>query len=74
MTQLFHWFHEDFEPAGVAAFIRAHAPACVAARAEGLEDHDLGKLPYDWSLNDRARSSLAACASCSRAVSGQRSA
>jgi hypothetical protein len=58
-SQLFHWFHEDFEPAGVVAFIRAHAPANVAAWVQGLDDHDLERLPYEWSLNDRARASVA---------------
>ena len=59
VSQLFHSFHEDFEPGGIVAFVRAHAPATVAARFEGLEDHDLGTLSYDWRLNDLARSSLA---------------
>lgn len=59
VSQLFHSFHEDFEPDGIVAFVRAHAPAGVAARFEGWVDHDLGTLPYDWRLNDRARSSLA---------------
>jgi hypothetical protein len=52
-------FHEDFEPGGVAAFIRAHAPAGVAARMGDRDDHELGQLPYDWRLNDRARASIA---------------
>lgn len=59
VSQLFHAFHEDFGAVGVVAFIRAHAPASVAAGIAGLRDHDLGSLPYDWSLNDRARASLA---------------
>jgi hypothetical protein len=58
ISQLFHWFHEDFEPGGIVAFLRAHAPASVAASVEGLDRHDLGKLPYEWNLNDRARSSV----------------
>jgi hypothetical protein len=59
VSELFHWFHEDFEPRGVAAFIRAHAPAGVVARVGDRDDHEFGKLPYDWRLNDRARASLA---------------
>lgn len=59
VSRLLHSFHEEFEPAGVVAFLRAHAPASVASRLEGMRLHDLGKLPYDWSLNDLARASVA---------------
>ena len=52
--------HEEFEALGGAmAYLRSHAPPRVAARLEDLRLHDLGKLPYDWSLNDAARASLA---------------
>ena len=43
----------------VVAFLRSYAPPSVAARLEGVRLHDLGKLPYDWRLNDVARTSVA---------------
>jgi hypothetical protein len=53
--------HREFEPGGgLLAFLRSHAPSGVAARLDGARVHDLGKLPYDWSLNDVARTSVAA--------------
>jgi hypothetical protein len=60
VSNLLHAFHEDFEAVGgVVAFLRAYAPPSVAERLEGVRLHDLGKLPYDWSLNDLARTSVA---------------
>ena len=61
VSRLLHSSHREFEPlGGVIAFLRSHAPPAVAARLEGARIHDLGKLPYDWSLNDLARTSVAA--------------
>lgn len=60
ISRLLHSYHEEFEPlGGVVAFVRSHAPASVAERLEGARLHDLGKLPYDWGLNDSARASVA---------------
>jgi hypothetical protein len=60
VSQLLHGYHEEFEAlGGVIAFLRSYAPPRVAARLEGLRRHDLGTLPYDWSLNDLARTSVA---------------
>jgi hypothetical protein len=59
VSRLLHSYHEEFEPAGVVAFLRAHAPSSVAGRLVGMRLHDLGKLPYDWRLNDLARASVA---------------
>lgn len=60
ISRLLHSFHEEFEArGGVVAFLRSHAPSRVADRLEGARLHDLGKLPYDWSLNDLARTSVA---------------
>ncbi|HJU87002.1 MAG TPA: DUF547 domain-containing protein [Gemmatimonadota bacterium] len=52
--------HREFERGGgLIAFLRSHAPPGVAERLESSGLHDLGKLPYDWSLNDLARTSVA---------------
>ena len=60
VSRLLHAFHAEFEArGGVVAFLRSHAPPGVAGRLEGAGLHDLGKLPYDWSLNDLARTSVA---------------
>lgn len=60
VSQLLYGYHEEFEPGGgVVAFLRSYAPPSVAARLEGVRLHDLGKLPYDWRLNDVARTSVA---------------
>ena len=60
VSQLLHSSHREFEPGGgVIAFLRSHAPPSVAERLEGARLHDLGKLPYDWGLNDLARTSVA---------------
>lgn len=60
VSRLLYSFHEEFEAdGGVVAFLRSHAPRNVAERLEGVDLHDLGKLPYDWRLNDLARTSVA---------------
>ena len=60
VSHLLHSFHEEFEAVGgVVAFLRSYAPPSVAERLEGARLHDLGKLPYDWGLNDLARTSVA---------------
>jgi hypothetical protein len=60
VSRLLHSFHEDFEAGGgVVAYLRANAPPRVAARLESSRLKDIGKLPYDWSLNDVARTSMA---------------
>lgn len=60
VSRLLHASQAEFEArGGVVAFLRSHAPPSVAERLEGARVHDLGKLPYDWSLNDLARTSVA---------------
>jgi hypothetical protein len=60
VSRLLYGNHRDFERVGgVLAFLSSHAPPGVAERLEGLDLHDLGKLPYDWRLNDLARTSVA---------------
>lgn len=59
VSQLVLGSHREFEPGGVVAFLRSHAPAAAAERLEGMRLRDLEKLPYDWSLNDLARASVA---------------
>jgi hypothetical protein len=60
VSRLLHSSHREFEPGGgLIAFLRSHAPPGVSARLEGVGVHDLGKLTYDWSLNDQARTSIA---------------
>ena len=60
VSQLLLWNHREFEAVGgVLAFLRSHAQPSVTGRLEGVRLHDLGKLPYDWGLNDLARTSVA---------------
>jgi len=58
VSQIFKWFGDDFAAVGGAtAFLRAHAAAAFAHSMETLGPAGLSYLEYDWSLNDRARTS-----------------
>ena len=57
VSSIFKWFADDFAAAGgVAQFIQRRADGALAGRLAGLTDRGLSYLPYDWSLNDTARS------------------
>ena len=57
VSSIFKWFAGDFAQAGgVAAFIKAKADPALASKIPGLTDSGLSYLPYDWSVNDTARS------------------
>jgi hypothetical protein len=56
VSSIFKWFAEDFERSGgVAAFLRANAPAAARSRIGALTDDGLTYIDYDWSLNDARR-------------------
>ena len=57
VSSIFKWFADDFAAAGgVAQFIQRRADGALPGRPAGLTDRGLSYLPYDWSLNDTARS------------------